>query len=333
MNVALIGYGYWGKNILRNLIENKQTASITVCDHNPEKLNSISYPGFQIEKKNHAEDVLNQRDVQAVIIATPASTHFMLAKKALEMGKHILVEKPFCTSVAEAEELCRMAEKQNLCLMIDHIYLFNPVVNQLKGYINEQTNGKLSYIDSTRINLGIYQKDTNVLWDLACHDISIINHLVEEKPNAVRAFGRMNPLHNIEDIVYLYLYYPSGLFAHINASWASPVKIRKMIIGGEKRMIIYDDIEPTNKLTIYDYDQTSLPDNSKSFLIDYRLGNITIPKCAMDEPLKNVIRSFYRAIIQGETTGSDGLQAIETVRVLEYAQKSMAREGELIYLR
>lgn len=332
MNIALIGHGYWGKNILRNLIENKQTGKITVCDQDQEKLNAISYPGFLIEKTTDTAAIIEHPQLDAVIIATPASTHFSLAKQALENGKHVLVEKPFCTNTAQAEELCRIAEAKGKVLMVDHIYLFNPVVRQLKEFIGEQANGKISYIDSTRINLGIYQKDTNVLWDLACHDVSIINHLLHEKPQTVRALGRTNPVHHIDDIVYLYLYYPSGVFAHINASWASPVKLRKMIIGGEKRMIIYDDIEPTNKLTIYDYDQKSLPGN-KSFLIDYRLGNITIPKCAIEEPLQNVIREFYQAIKTGSDSLSDGRQAVETIRILEAAQKSLDLGGEIISLQ
>jgi predicted dehydrogenase len=206
------------------------------------------------------------------------------------------------------------------------------VVHQLKKYLHDNATGSIQYIDSTRINLGVYQTDTNVLWDLACHDISIINYLTGEKPVAVRAIGKINPQHEMEDVVYLFLNYASGMLVHINASWASPVKIRKMIIGGEKRMLIYDDIEPTNKLTIYDYGQNTPMDSDKSFLIDYRLGNITMPKCEIQEPLKNVIADFYSGILHNIQPISTGKNALETVRILEAAQQSLLGGGKLVDL-
>lgn len=332
INPLLIGQGYWGKNILRNLIENQFTGSVSLCDSNPDKLINFGYPKFPIQRDVDSEKAILNPSVDVVLIATPASTHFTLAKQALLNDKHVLVEKPFCTSVSEAKELCDIARERDLVLMVDHIYLYNPIVRQLKSFIEDASYGKINYIDSTRINLGIYQKDTNVLWDLACHDIYIVNFLISEKPIAVRTIGRINPLHSMEDIVYLYLYYPSGLLVHINSSWASPVKLRKMIIGGEKRMIIYDDIEPTNKLTIYDYGQIDSSENNKSFLIDYRLGNITIPKCDIQEPLRNVIEAFYDAVLNKTKTVSDGSIALETVQILEAAQKSLAAGGAKISL-
>jgi predicted dehydrogenase len=332
MNVALIGNGYWGKNILRNLIENSTTKSITLCDINPERTITVGYTSFPIHTTTDAEIAIKNTEIQAVIIATPASTHYSLAKSALLAGKHVLIEKPFCTSVVHAQELCRIADERNLVLMVDHIYLYNPVVRQLKTILEEGSNGNLNYIDATRINLGIYQTDTNVLWDLACHDVAVINYLVTEKPRAVRAVGKVNPLHEMEDVVYLFMHYASGLLVHINASWASPVKMRKMIFGGEKQMIIYDDIDPTNKLIIYDYGQNIPADANKSLLIDYRLGNITIPKVEIQEPLKNVITEFYQSIMQHTQPLSSGSHALETVRILEAAQQSLTAGGALMPL-
>ncbi len=332
INVALIGHGYWGKNLLRNLIENSDSGNIYLCDSNSSRATTVIYPTSNITSCSNWEDVAINKNIDAVVIATPTSTHYSIAKRCLSEGKHVLVEKPLCTSTQEAEELCELAEKNGLVLMVDHIYLYNPIVRQLKGFLQCSDFGKMNYIDSTRINLGIYQKDTNVLWDLACHDISIINYLLEEKPYSVRAIGKINSFHSMEDIVYLFLSYASGLLVHINTSWASPVKMRKMILGGEKRMIIYDDIEPTNKLTIYDYDQNMPQDTDKSFLIDYRLGNITIPKCEIQEPLKNVVAEFYKCIQQNGQSLTNGRHATETVRILEVAQHSLNKDGALVLL-
>jgi len=331
INTALIGHGYWGKNLLRNLVENPLSGTITVCDRSAEKLQTISSSFKTVVTSIETAACINSAEIDAVVIATPTSTHYALAKQALLNGKHVLIEKPFCTSTKEAEELCELAEKNNLILMVDHIYLYNPVVAQLKEYINQSPAG-VSYIDSTRINLGIYQTDTNVLWDLACHDISIVNYLIDETPVAVRAIGRTNNIHGIHDIAYVYLHYSSGVLVHINSSWASPVKMRKMIVGTENRMIIYDDIEPTEKLTIYDYGKNAESDANKSFLIDYRLGNITIPKCKIQEPLKNVIAEFYNGINCNVNPLSDGRNALQTVKILEVAQKSLSANGELLPL-
>jgi predicted dehydrogenase len=330
INVGLIGYGYWGRNILRNLSENPSSGAIAVCDTNPAQLNAIKSIFSPVHTTTDAKELLSDKNVNAVIIATPTSTHFDLAKKALIKGKHVLVEKPLTTSIKETEELIDIATEQKRVLMVDHIFLYNPVVRQLKKYITQDHLGKINYIDATRINLGIYQTDTNVLWDLACHDISVINFLIEEKPHGVRAIGRINPVHGIEDLAYLFLYYPSGMLVQINSSWASPVKIRKMIIGGEKRMVIYDEIESTNKLIIYDYESAQTSDDNKLKLIDYRLGNITIPKYELSEALKNVISEFYSCIQSSSKPLSDGKNGLEVITILEKAQESLKANGAII---
>ncbi len=327
INIGLIGYGYWGNNILRKIIEQKYSDKIVVCDVNSSRIEMLNSTFFRVETTVSYEDILNDQEIDAVIIATPTSTHFDLAKASLINDKHVLVEKPLCTSLSEIEELISIAKAKRLVLMVDHVFLYNPVVRLLKEYMTRDFFGSINYIDATRINLGIYQNDVNVLWDLACHDISIVNYLIEERPNEVRAVGRINPNHGVEDIAYLFLYYVSGLLVQINSSWASPVKMRKMIIGGEKRMIIYDDIESTNKLVIYDYEHSTSPDDKSSKLIDYRLGDITIPKYELSEALKNVIDEFYNCILSNKKPVADGYNAMEVVSILEAAQESLKLNG------
>jgi len=332
INIGLIGYGYWGEKILRNITGHTASGIITLCDIDEDRANAVKSLYHPVNVTTNTSDIFNDPEIDAVIISTPTSTHYHLALQALHGRKHVLIEKPICTSETEVEELIALAAKNNLVLMVDHIFLYNTVVRQLKNYITDDFMGKVNYIDATRINLGIYQEDTNVLWDLACHDISIINYLITERPTQVRAIGRRNPTHGIEDVAYLFLYYNSGMLVQINSSWASPVKMRKMIIGGEKRMIIYDDIEATNKLTIYDYKQPETTDIKKSKLIDYRLGDITIPKYEISEALKNVVDEFYNCILHNKTPLANGENAMAVVKILEKAQESLKLNGAIIPL-
>jgi predicted dehydrogenase len=327
LNIGLIGYGYWGVNVLRNIVQQPASGRVIVCDINAKRLEAAQSIFINLETTTAASDIFANPEIHAVVIATPTSAHYSLAREALLSGKHVLVEKPLSTSVSEVEELIAIAAAKKLVLMVDHIYLYNPVIRQLKKYISEDFLGRINYIDATRINLGIYQDDINVLWDLACHDISIINYLLDETPQTARAIGKLNFNSKVEDLAYLFLQYNSGLLVHINSSWASPVKMRKMIIGGEKKMIIYDDIESTNKLTIYDYTSNQATDENKSKLIDYRLGDITIPKYEISEPLGNVIAEFYECIVTGRKPLSDGANALHVVRILEKAEQSIRSNG------
>ncbi len=331
-NFGLIGYGYWGKNILRNLIEILGVEHVFVAEKSPEKRNVLksAFPGTTMFFSAH-EAIISDK-VDAVIIATETTTHYSLAKQALELGKHVLVEKPVTTSLAQAEELVEIAKRKGVVLMVDHIFLYHPVVTKMKEYFNINELGNIKYIDSTRINLGIYQQDINVLWDLACHDIAVVNYLVEDLPVRVRAIGSVNAEHGAEDIAYLFLEYSSGMLVHINSSWASPVKMRKMIVGGEKKMLIYDDIEPSNKLTIYEYEQNIRFDESKTKLTDYRLGNIIIPKYEPTEALKNVLIDFFDCITNKREPLSDGVSALSVVAILEKAQESLKLGGATLPL-
>lgn len=332
LSICLVGYGYWGRNLLRAMLETAPSNPTYLCETNTTRAEAAKSTYHQLGLIDSVDGVAAHPGIDAVICATPSSTHYTLVKKFLLAGKHVLVEKPFVLDSAEARELTVLAEQRGLVLMVDHIFLYNPAVQELRLLMTSDFMGQVNYMDATRINLGIYQDDTNVLWDLACHDVSIVLHLIDERPTSVMAVGRVHPVQGKEDIAYLFLRYPSGLLVQVSCSWASPVKIRKLIIGGEKRMVIYDDIDPTNKLSIYDYSGIPSDDGSKSGLTDYRLGNITIPKHGTREPLKNVLDEFRECIHTGGRPLSDGVRATEVVRILELAQLSMERGGETIPL-
>jgi predicted dehydrogenase len=330
--ICLIGYGYWGKNLLRNLIETATMYDVLVAETSLEKRKQINTLHPNLLLFDSADQAFTVNDIEAFVIAADTPQHYRLAKKALQLGKHVLVEKPITTSLSEAQELVAIAKHNRLILMVDHVFLYHPVVIKMKEFFQDSELGKINYIDSTRVNLGIYQKDVNVLWDLACHDIAIVNYLLEEQPLSVRAIGRINPEHGVEDVAYLFLYYPSGMLVQINSSWASPVKMRKVIVGGEKKMLIYDDIEPTNKLTIYEYEQNVRFDDNKTKLTDYRLGNVTIPKYEPTESLKNVLIEFIDCIAQNRQPLSNGESALPVVNILEKAQQSLTLNGAIIPL-
>lgn len=332
MRVGLIGYGYWGRNLLRNLVHHPDTVELWVSDCALEQLEEVQRLYPQIKTTSDWSFLLTEDFCDSIVIATPTITHFQMAKAALLHGKHVFVEKPMVTSVRQAEELAAIANSKNLVLMVDHTFVYNPVVNRIKDELLNGKCGRINYIDSTRINLGIYQSDINVLWDLACHDLSIVFHLIDEQPRHIRAVGRVNPQWNTEDLAYLFLHYPSGLMVQINASWASPVKIRRMIIGAERQMMIYDDIEPSNKLVIHNYAPTQpvVPGSKSAALTDYRLGSSTIPKYELIEPLACAINDFYKCVRTGGRPVADALSAIKVIHVLERAEQSLKENGSLI---
>jgi predicted dehydrogenase len=333
INVALIGYGYWGTNILRNIVQSTKFGDIYIWDVNPSKSDKACSQYSQVKVAASYEEILLNPAIQAVIIASPTNTHYTLAKAALQHSKHTFVEKPLTTSLSEADELVLLAREQQRILMVDHIFTYSSAVKKLKTYLTKEQIGSLNYIDSTRVNLGVYQSHTNVLWDLACHDISIINFLIDERPTAISAIAKKNADYDVEDLAYLFLYYDSGLMVHINTSWASPVKMRKMIIGGEKKMIIYDDIEPSNKLTVYEFDNSIVEDEEKKTLVDYRLGNIIIPKFEVVESLKNCLDDFCNAIKNNVQPLSSGESATTVIAIIENAILSLSRGGEKIYMK
>src|SRR5271156_661750 len=248
---GVIGYGYWGPNIVRNFHGQDGSHVVAVCDKNPKSLQRVQQAYPDIRTTDECKDLLTATDIDAIAIVTPVWTHFDLAKAALENGKHVFVEKPFTSTVAQAEELIELAERKKLKIMVDHTFLFTGAVKRMKELIDDGTLGDLYYYDSTRVNLGLFQHDVNVLWDLAPHDLSIMDHLIKEQPEAVVATGERH-LNGVADIAFMTLYYPGNMIGHINVNWLSPVKVRTTLLGGERKMLVWNDLEADEKIKIYD---------------------------------------------------------------------------------
>lgn len=333
MNIGIIGYGYWGKNLVRNFYAQKNATLHTVLDFDEKKLQALklSYPNVNITSS--IEDFFRNDSLNAVVIATPVFSHYELAKKALLAGKHVLVEKPMTSSYAQAEELIRIAENKGLILMTDHTFLYTGAVQKMKELIEKQELGNVNYIDSTRINLGLFQPDVNVLWDLAAHDISICNYLLDEEPITVQATGISHTNNGIENIAYLTLKYASNKIAHFNCSWSSPVKVRQMLVGGDKKMIVWNDLEATEKIKVYDtgYEIKSEEDKTK-ILVDYRVGDIYVPKLNNTEALYAMASDFIDSIQQKSTPKASAQIGATVVKILEASQKSIKNKGEEVLL-
>lgn len=332
MNVGVLGYGYWGPNLLRNFMLKEGFTVTGLCDLREDRLQAAAkgYPSMMLTR--HADELITHPDVQVIVIATPVSTHFAFAKKAIENGKHVLVEKPLATRSEDVAELFALAEKHGVKLMVDYTFLYTGSVQKIKATLNKDF-GQINYIDSTRINLGVFQLDTNVLWDLATHDLSIIYYLIDERPYQVQAIGASHMGNGVENLAYLTLRYRSGLIVHLNCSWASPVKIRKMIIGGDKKMIIYDDIEPTDKLKIYDYGYSVVSDEyRRNALVDYRLGDVTIPKFSSREALSVLVDDFYNVVANNAKPLYNPQLSIDVTRTLIAAETSLKQEGQMVML-
>jgi len=328
INIAIIGYGYWGPNLMRNFNSNPNCHVSYLVDSRVERLDLAkkTYPNLQISQ--HFDEVIASNEVDAVVIATPVYTHFELAKKALERGKHVLLEKPMTANVAEAEELIRIAKDQGLTLMVDHTFLYTNSIQKIKSLVQNGDLGQLQYFDSTRINLGLIQQDVNVLWDLAPHDISILSYLVDKKPISVQAVG-VSHIHNgIENIAYMNVNYEEKFMAHFHCSWSSPVKVRNIMIGGDKKMVVYNDNEPTEKIKIYDSGYSVQNDEDKRrVLIDYRIGDIYVPKIENNEALGAMVKDFLDSIDHKTTPISSFESGLTCIKILEASQKSIKNKG------
>lgn len=333
MNVGVLGYGYWGPNLVRNFMQQDGFTVYALADLREDRLKIAgkAFPGIQLTR--NADDLFNNPDISVIVVATPASTHFAFAKKAIENGKHVLVEKPLATKKDEVTELFALAEKHGVKLMVDYTFLYTGSVQKIKKTLQNPDFGQVHYIDSTRINLGVFQYDTNVIWDLATHDLSIIYYLIDERPYQVQAIGAAHMGNGVENIAYLTLRYRSGLIVHLNCSWASPVKIRKMIIGGNKKMIIYDDIEPTDKLKIYDYGYSMITDEyRRNVLVDYRLGDVSIPKFSLREALSVMVEDFYNVVANNGKPLFTPQLSIDVTNTLIAADQSLKQDGQMVNL-
>jgi len=328
IRVGIIGYGYWGPNLVRNFYSLNNCQVRSVADERPERLQQLAkiYPSIQGVK--NAEEIINDPEIDAVIIATPVFTHFPLAKNALSKGKHVLIEKPMTASVAEAEILIDLAEQKGLLLMVDHTFLYTSAVEKIKYLIEKKELGNINYLDSTRINLGLFQPDINVLWDLATHDISILSYLIEERPASINATGTIHTSNGIENIAYLTVNYQSGFIAHFNCSWTSPVKIRMMLIGGDQKMILYNDLEPTEKIKVYDtgYHHTT-DEEKKRILVDYRTGDVFVPRLNTSEALFGMANDFITCILESKKPRSSSEIGLGVIKILEASNKSIKNKG------
>ena len=328
INVAVIGYGYWGPNLVRNFFANKNCQVRSVVDSRSQRLEQLSLIYPTINRFNDPRDVLNDDSIDAVVIATPVFTHYDLAKKALLKGKHVLLEKPMTSTVQEAEELINLAEQKRLLLMIDHTFLYTGAVERIKELVTGNELGNIKYLDSTRINLGLFQPDINVLWDLAPHDLSVLRFLINETPYSINATGITHTNNSIENIAYLTINYQSGFIAHFNCSWSSPVKIRMMLIGGDKKMILYNDLEPTEKVKVYDSGYHHKTDEEKKqVLVDYRTGDIYVPKLKTSEALMAMVEDFASSIQESRQPRSSYKIGLEVIKILEASNRSIKNNG------
>jgi predicted dehydrogenase len=332
IRVGVIGYGYWGPNIVRNFHGQEHSRVVMICDKSPNSLRRVlqSYPDMNVTAD--ADEILKATDIDLVAIVTPVRTHFDLAKAALENGKHIFVEKPFTCTSAQAEELIELAERKNLKIMVDHTFLFTGAVKRMRQLIDDGVLGNLYYYDSTRVNLGLFQHDVNVIWDLAPHDLSIMDYLIPEKPQAVVATGERH-LNGVADIGFLTIYYPKNIIGHVNVNWLSPVKVRTTLIGGEKKMLVWNDLEADEKLRIYDKGvQMANAEGVYELLVSYRSGDMWSPKVEQVEALRLEASYFADCILNDKNPFNDGYAGLRVVRVLEAANQSLQQKGKIIQL-
>lgn len=332
IRIGVIGYGYWGPNIVRNFVgvEDARVMLISDADPNALKRAQKAYSGIRTTRDDN--EVLLSPDIDVVAIITPISTHYELARVALNNGKHIFVEKPFTSSVNQAEELIELAEKKNLKIMVDHTFVFTGAVRKIKELVDDDVLGQLFYFDSIRINLGLVQHDANVVWDLAPHDLSIIDYLIGMDPIGITATG-MSHINGQEDVAYITIYFPGKLISHVSVNWLSPVKIRTTLIGGRKKMLVWNDLVADEKIRVYDRGvELNDKESVYNMRIHYRSGDIWVPKIEPIEALKAEAEYFVDCIYTGSTPINDGAAGLRVVRMLEAIAKSIKKEGEVVYL-
>lgn len=331
VKIGVVGYGYWGPNLVRNFSTTDNCEISGVVDVIESRLQSVKklYPGINVSTSY--DMLINDSSIDGIVISLPVAKHYEFAKKALLNNKDVLIEKPMSDSVEKARELISIAKKMHRILMVDHTFIYTGAVRKIKELIDKDIIGEINYFDSLRVNLGLFQSDINVIWDLAPHDLSILNFLVKEKPYSVIATGISHTNNNIENIAYITLFYKSKLIAHFNVSWTSPVKVRQILIGGSKKMVLYNDLESTEKIKVYDtgFSVTNQIEENK-ILVDYRIGDIFVPKIDVTEALKLVADDFINSIITRSEPLSNWEMGLEVVKILEAAEKSIKNNSREI---
>ncbi|MFN0150787.1 MAG: Gfo/Idh/MocA family protein [bacterium] len=333
--IAVIGCGYWGPNFVRNFSQIPDCEVAVCCDLREERLRHMRSLYPFVRTTTHLDRVLEDPTINAAVIATPVTSHHRIGMACLRAGKNVLIEKPIAASPREAYELAVAAKERGLVLMGGHTFLFNAAVIKVKEYIESGELGKIFYINSTRVNLGIFQDDINVIWDLAPHDISILNFVLNSRPVRVAAYGRSYIQTAIEDVAFITLEYPKGVVAHVHVSWLDPNKIRRTTIVGSKKMLVYDDIQTLEKVRIYDKGVTVQPhyDTFGEFQLAYRFGDIYTPKVDDSEPLKLECHGFIDSIKKGKALRSGGEECLWVVEALDAAQRSLRLGGKLVEVR
>ena len=335
IRIGMIGVGYWGPNLIRNFSELDDARVVACSDLSQDRLNKISKRLPGIKCTTNFEELLNDSEVDAIVIATPVSTHFPIAKAGLEHGKHVMIEKPLADSAENALALVELAKMYDRILMVDHTFIYTSAVRKIRELLDSGDLGEVLYFDSVRVNLGLFQKDINVIWDLAPHDLSIMDYLLRSEPIAVSATGASHAGNNIANIAYMTLRFPNNLLAHFHVNWLAPVKIRQTLIGCSKKMIVYDDMEITDKIRVYDKGITvnGSPEKRYQTLVGYRTGDVLIPKIDTTEALQRVAQEFLDSINQKRAPLTDGVSGYRVVCLLEAAQKSLEANGQEVLLK
>jgi predicted dehydrogenase len=335
IQIGVIGAGYWGPNLIRNFSACPLTKVAAVCDANPTRLEAVGRQFSHVKLVNSLDQLL-EMPIQAVAIATPVFTHYALASRCLEAGMHVLVEKPLTSTVREAQALVELAAARGRTLMVDHTYLFNQAVRKIKQIVDAGDLGELYYVDSVRINLGLFQKDINVIWDLAPHDLSIVDYVLGLSARSISAWGCHHANEGIEDIAYVNVDFGEQLLANFHVNWLSPVKVRQMIFAGSKKSLIFNELNTTEPVKVYDrgiqLKEAATPEDRRRLLVDYRSGDVWSPHIDAGEALQGVVRHFAECIGEGKTPISDGELGLRVVRLLEAANRSIRAQGGRVVL-
>lgn len=335
ISVGVIGCGYWGPNLIRNFAVCPETKLLWICDKDKSRLERImlQYPG--VKYTSEIDELLSDEHLDAVAIATPVHTHFPIAKICFENGKHVLIEKPLASSVEQGKKLVRIASEKNLKFMCDHTFCYTSVVRKIKEIVKSGELGDLLYFDSIRINLGLFQQDVNVIWDLAPHDLSILDFIIDEKPISVSAHGVCHAGNNLENIAYVSLQYANNFIAHFHVNWLSPVKIRKTIIGGSEKMLVWNDLEPAEKLKIYNKGITLKQGNHEErrrLMVSYRMGDMYAPQIDQTEALSLMVKEFATCIEENRPALTDGEAGLRVLKVLEASERSIKADGANVHI-
>lgn len=330
MKIGIIGLGYWGPNLVRNFSAQSEVTQVIACDLREERRNTIKRKFPSIKVIDSCEELVRS-DVDAVVIATPVASHFNIAKKCLEAGKHIWVEKPFTANSLEALELLDIAERKNLRIFVDHTFIYTGAVRKMKDLVKSGELGNILYFESERINLGLFQKDVNVVWDLAPHDLSIMDYIMDtQKVAAVCANGIAN-FNGLENVAHISVYFEEKCFAHFHVNWTSPVKIRRMMVGGDKKMLVFDDMENFEKIKVYDSGiEINTTEGIHEALVQYRIGDMFSPKVNQTEALDLGAKEFIASILENRLPKTNGYDGLKIVKILEASSKSLANKGEMV---